>query len=61
MDPKFKKPVEKKDTKSKKGYQFKLKINLWTVALTILVIFFVIPALHVIVQDHLRPYFQRNG
>lgn len=30
-------------TQKKKGYQFKLKINLWTVAMALVVIFFVIP------------------
>jgi cell division protease FtsH len=43
------KPAEKKVEKNgkpvKKGYQFKLRINLWTVALTILVIFFIIPGI----------------
>jgi len=41
MDPTqlFKAPKNLK----KKGFQFKLKINLWTVAIAILVIFFVIP------------------
>src|ERR1035437_9954956 len=39
------KKVEKNGKPVKKGFQFKLRINLWTVALTILVIFFVIPGI----------------
>jgi len=35
----------KKPVKGKKQFQFKLKINLWTIALAILVIFFVIPGI----------------
>lgn len=41
MDPT--KLVRKKAPQGKKQFQFKLKINLWTVALGLLVIFFVVP------------------
>jgi cell division protease FtsH len=47
MDPRkiFNKDSGKKPAKGKKQFQFKLKINLWTVALTFFVIFFVIPGI----------------
>lgn len=40
----------KKDTKPKKGVQLKLKVNLWTIALTLLVVFFVIPMIIAAIQ-----------
>ncbi|HUC95184.1 MAG TPA: ATP-dependent zinc metalloprotease FtsH [Candidatus Saccharimonadales bacterium] len=45
MDPTkiFNQDSGKRPVKGKKQFQFKLKINLWTIALIILVIFFVIP------------------
>ena len=47
MDPRqiFGKSSGKKPVKGKKQFQFKLKINLWTVALTFFVIFFIIPGI----------------
>jgi len=47
MDPTklFKQDSGKKSKVGKKQVQFKLKINLWTIALTFLVIFFVIPGI----------------
>jgi cell division protease FtsH len=47
MDPTkfFSQDSGKKGLKGKKQFQFKLKLNLWTVALTFLVIFFVIPGI----------------
>ncbi|KKS95817.1 MAG: ATP-dependent metalloprotease FtsH, cell division protease FtsH [Microgenomates group bacterium GW2011_GWC1_43_13] len=47
MDPRkiFNQNSGKKNAKGKKQFQFKLKVNLWTVALTFLVIFFVIPGI----------------
>jgi cell division protease FtsH len=41
MDPK--KVNRKKSPQGKKQFQFKLKVNLWTVALGLLVVFFVVP------------------
>jgi cell division protease FtsH len=41
MDPN--KPARKKASPVKKQLQFKLKINLWTIALGLLVVFFVVP------------------
>jgi len=47
MDPRkmFNQDSGKKGAKGKKQFQFKLKVNLWTIALTFLVIFFVIPGI----------------
>ncbi len=47
MDPtKFlNREPDKKSGKGKKQFQFKLKLNLWTIALTFFVIFFVIPGI----------------
>ncbi|HKB88089.1 MAG TPA: ATP-dependent zinc metalloprotease FtsH [Patescibacteria group bacterium] len=42
MDPKKKETVSKT---GKKQFQFKLKLNLWTVALSILAIFFIVPVI----------------
>ena len=39
------KPVDKKSSKDKKQVQFKLKLNLWTVVLGILAIFFIVPVI----------------
>jgi len=52
MDPTklFNQDSGKKPAKGKKQFQFKLKINLWTIALTILVIFLVIPGIIAAVQ-----------
>ena len=47
MDPTklFNQNSGKKGSKGKKQFQFKLKINLWTIALTFFVIFFIIPGI----------------
>src|SRR4030066_1136734 len=47
MDPRriFNQDSGKKNARGKKQFQFKLKINIWTIALTFLVIFFVIPGI----------------
>jgi cell division protease FtsH len=52
MDPRqiFNRDSGKKTAKGKKQFQFKLKINLWTVALTFFVIFFVIPGIIATIQ-----------
>jgi cell division protease FtsH len=39
------KPTPKKTSQDKKQFQFKLKLNLWTVALAILAVFFIVPAI----------------
>lgn len=41
MDPK--KLINKKVNESKKKFQFRLKVNIWTIAIAIVVIFFVLP------------------
>jgi len=53
MDPRriFDRDSGKKPAKGKKQFQFKLKINLWTVALTFFVIFFVIPGIIATLQN----------
>ena len=43
MDPA--KLIKKRASQVKKQFQFKLKINLWTVAITLLIIFFVFPVI----------------
>ena len=45
MDPMkmFNQDNGKKAVKGKKQFQFKLKLNLWTIALGLLVVFFVVP------------------
>jgi cell division protease FtsH len=48
MDPR--KLVRKKTSQGKKQFQFKLKINLWTVALGLLVVFFVVPLVVTAIQ-----------
>src|SRR5687767_14721561 len=47
MDPRklFGQKENKKDSKNKKPIQVKLKINLWTIAGALLVIFFVLPVI----------------
>jgi cell division protease FtsH len=47
MDPKnlFNQETGKKTSKGRKQFQFKLKINVWTIALVFLVIFFIIPGI----------------
>jgi cell division protease FtsH len=53
MDPMqmFNQGQEKKQPKGKKQFKFKLKINLWTVAIAILLIFFVVPAVIAALQN----------
>ena len=43
MQPK--KQIEKGISQAKKQFQFKLKLNLWTVALSILAVFFIVPVI----------------
>jgi cell division protease FtsH len=47
----FNQDPEKKQPKGKKQFKFKLKINLWTVAIAILLIFFVVPAVIAALQN----------
>ena len=45
-----KKPVEKKSSKGNKQFQFKLKVNLWTILIGIALVFFIIPAVITAIQ-----------
>jgi cell division protease FtsH len=47
----FNQDPEKKQPKGKKQFKFKLKINLWTVAIAVLLIFFVVPAVIAALQN----------
>jgi len=47
----FNQDSEKKPAKGKNGLQFKMKINLWTIVIAILIIFFVIPGIIAAVQS----------
>lgn len=47
----FNQDTEKKQSKGKKQFRFKLKINLWTVAIAVLLIFFVVPAIFAAFQN----------
>ena len=47
----FNQDPEKKQPKGKKQFKFKLKINLWTVAIAVLLIFFVVPAIIAALQN----------
>jgi hypothetical protein len=56
MDPRMEqtKPVEKKTSKNLKGkkpVQFKLKINLWTIVLAVVAVFFIVPMIIVGIQS----------